>query len=193
MTKDAEKRANTVMIENNDIMILCRETVVVNAIIKNMRRVCDSLTIATNDSYNKIYRAIRAEVETMSNFNITAREQVLCDLEAYESKFFDLLVSNINDINGYRDNCPDRDILLGIMNQYNPGIVRSGKVVVSRVAKDSELRKSFAGIFDAVLIDDPVERLNMYKRIHEIHNKIIELDVKEQNGGIRNERNSNNQ
>lgn len=182
--KDIEKLANDVMIENNDILIYCRETVVTTAIINNIRRVCESLAVAVDDSYKKTYNVTHAEVETMSEFNITARENVLRDLEAYESKFFDLLVCNIKNINECKCPCSNRDILLSLVWQYNPGIVRGGKVAVSRVSKDSEFRKSFAGIFDAILIADPVERLTRYKRIHEIHKQIIELNIKVQSGGM---------
>ena len=171
--KEIEKRAKDAMKDNNDILILCRESVVTTAAINNMRRVCKSLATATGDSYKKIYNATRAEVETMSEFNITAREHVLCDLEAYESKFFNMLV---NSIFTHGNNYNDRDLLFTVVQRYHPGMIRFGNVTVVRVEKDSLLRNSFYGIFEAVLIDDMDKRLNEYKHIHEIDSRIIELN-----------------
>jgi hypothetical protein len=171
--KEIEKRAKDAMKDNNDILILCRESVVTTAAINNMRRACKSLATATGDSYKKIYNATCAEVETMSEFNITAREHVLCDLEAYESKFFNMLV---NSIFTHGNNYNDRDLLFTVVQHYHPGMIRFGNVTVVRVEKDSLLRNSFYGIFEAVLIDDMDKRLNEYKHIHEIDSRIIELN-----------------
>ena len=176
MMNDTEKRAKDVMKENNDILTYCRESVVVDSILKNMRNIYDSITADTDDSCKKRRNAARARTEILCGINIPAREQVLCDLEAYESKFFDLFVNNINVIDRCKCNCPDRDILLGVVECYHPGTIDSGNNMELQLEKYSQLRNSFAGIFEVVSIEDMDKRLDEYKHIHEIDSKIIELN-----------------
>lgn len=57
--KEIEKRAKDAMKDNNDILILCRESVVTTAAINNMRRVCKSLATSTGDSYKKIMQHVQ--------------------------------------------------------------------------------------------------------------------------------------
>ena len=45
-----------------------------------------------------------------------------------------------------------------------------------QLEKYSQLRNSFAGIFEVVSIEDMDKRLDEYKHIHEIDSKIIELN-----------------
>lgn len=82
----------------------------------------------------------------------------------------------VNSIFTHGNNYDDRDLLFTAVQRYHPGMIRFGNVTVVRVEKDSLLRNSFYGIFEAVLIDDMDKRLNEYKHIHEIDSRIIELN-----------------
>lgn len=65
MMNDTEKRAKDVMKENNDILTYCRESVVIDSILKNMRNIYDSITADTDDSCKKRRNAARARTEIL--------------------------------------------------------------------------------------------------------------------------------